>query len=1473
MENTGLGGVTVKLSGMADAQTATDNTGQFAFTGLRAGTYSVEISGFDMDEVGFGSTSSAATIGVGESQILTFDGTYLRTAGIMGQVSAEGEGLAGVTVTMTGEGEDMTDVTDAGGLYAFSKLKAGDYSVAISGYDTDDYEFATTSASVTVATGETANIPFEGTLLRTSGISGRVSVEGTGLDGVEVGLAGAAEATTMTSNGGQYSFAGLAEGTYVLTMMNPDANAYTFEETTATVVLGDSESNITNFEGTHTRTASISGVLFIDEVDKDKMHTEGEPSIIEALGPWLAIQDDETKAMVAGLLTQAKVIVRGPSLNDPPTEVPINPLDGTFTTGETLMKGSYQVELPVNDDMIAAALEAVGVKFTGGSMVVDVDAGGEATHNFPFEITMQTVATGARMGGGGHFGLPVEGVKLALYARADGTGMLDEAETNEMGMATFNFARADDTSPGSEDGDNIVFVRVVESGHPALVVSGNEFVEIDYASTARLYAADHEMEVATLINVAVAFDFWVKSNETARDGDEGLAGWSTAVVMVDSEDPTMTSDPLMKPDPDDDMEMVNATEPTDDGEDNMDDLGKSTFSYVITDPTMLPVTFAVAAVPVMEVAGNRVSVQPDMGEMWEQGDPLTYTHTGLELPPGEDDDMLDLGPIRVTFTTQAIYVGVHRELDDRTGFTDFIGLGDGDSRPTGTAEDEIEVSLMVADSRGRLRTFEYDHDMDDETDDIEATATFDGSGIVSFARIPSDTEVTVVVDAPNDMVIVPDDRATREIDAFGEQLDDYPDGLIVGAYGDGSGARPDVWLCPLARQEDDDPNEVCSTFAYKWATGTVSGSISGLREDDEAMVTLTAVNSNEDYEDDLADDIEVEYDEGGTTYSFTGVADGRYMVTLAANPGSWEEDEATGVSIMHDEDNDDTDYTGDVDSGNGLSATDLRGTIRGVIGNNSNGRNGLTGSESRAGVVVNLHEANAAITSGANRGRRTAKSAVVATAETDDDGAFMFEALQVGKYYFLKPESTDLYTAVRNGSTSIANEMSDDVVPHALTRAIVPDEDYEPNDALSWDAHTSTLNGEGANDFALLYTDGEVEGEVSDPSVRAAHERSVVELHLCKATNQVLDNTADPPTVTTAASQCDEYTGDVHEASVGSDGEWIADGLREGFYEVVVDLPAGYINVSATGTETEADDGFVSQQLVELSGGRADASTETFHIKDRNAGNLAELTSVEIDGTTCTTGTAASNTDNQCGNNDLDDATISVVATASTGATVRLSSSGTDPSPTTTGSYSFGVRNGRASTVTLPEDAGTSRFFVHVASEDGYTTNAAADAGFNYRRDTDTRMDMLTISWGGDRIDLDRRDLGLDPGNPDGETAPVTGTTTLNVLIDEGDNGADVPASPLTIEVVGKNTDFDFVRFAADELTDAPANSGTFGDCPATIDTETGTVTVEANAAAAAGGKGEAAICFRITDSDGDATDVDANTNNMNTYRLILTRR
>ena len=163
---------------MADAEMTTDNDGVYKFDALRGGTYSVEISGFPDTDVSFSSTSGAATVGVGETKVVSFDGTYVRTAGIQGQVRVkDGAGLQGVTVTLVGEGEDRTEITNATGQYSFANLKKGTYQVGITNPDPDDYEFATTSKTATVATGETVPVDFEGTLLRTAGIAGRVSLD------------------------------------------------------------------------------------------------------------------------------------------------------------------------------------------------------------------------------------------------------------------------------------------------------------------------------------------------------------------------------------------------------------------------------------------------------------------------------------------------------------------------------------------------------------------------------------------------------------------------------------------------------------------------------------------------------------------------------------------------------------------------------------------------------------------------------------------------------------------------------------------------------------------------------------------------------------------------------------------------------------------------------------------------------------------------------------------------------------------------------------------------------------------------------------------------------------------------------------------------------------------------------------------------------------------------------------------------
>ena len=506
VENMGLPGVTVQLTGVSSASAVTDDNGQYAFTGLRMGNYSVEISGFDSNEVGFSSTAASVTVGVGESKIVSFDGTYLRTAGIMGRVSVEGAGLEGVTVSLSGgpDATDMTTETDAAGQYSFAKLRAGDYAVGISGYNTDDYEFEATSKNVTVALGETANVPFEGVLLRTAGISGRVSVEGMGLEGIAVTLsmADAEDKTAMTDAGGLYAFAGLAAGDYTVGIMVESA-AYVFETMSMDVTVGDDETAIVNFEGAHARTASVSGMLFIDELMKNDMYDEGEDALPHAGVP---------------------VVLVGPGVND---QMP----SATDSTGAYsfmgLRSGNYQLVVPVTEPM---GDFAYGGDPTGYALEVGV---GEAvTQNLPIDITHTTVHFGVTLKAGEMRGAPLPGAMVTLYADAmgetkvgEGMTMVDEETMHA--VASIRVAR-DGTS------DNTVHAGV-SADSAYTVADGMTAVMWDPQKTYTMGANDND-----IVNLNVDVTFGGATVTTDYGGGEALAGWAVSVAHGD----TMYADTL-----------------------------------------------------------------------------------------------------------------------------------------------------------------------------------------------------------------------------------------------------------------------------------------------------------------------------------------------------------------------------------------------------------------------------------------------------------------------------------------------------------------------------------------------------------------------------------------------------------------------------------------------------------------------------------------------------------------------------------------------------------------------------------------------------------------------------------------------------------------------------------------------------------------------------------------------------------------
>ena len=772
---------------------------------------------------------------------------------------------------------------------------------------------------------------------------------------------------------------------------------------------------------------------------------------------------------------------------------------------------------------------------------------------------MQTIGVGAVMGSAEMVSdppLPVGGVTLALFPTAQdaeaGTNLLGMGtKTGETGMAGFTFARDDDTSPGSDDTDNIVFVKVVDAGHEDLMVSDRNVIEVQYPGVARVHGAPTSVR---FLNVGVYFDFWVKSTDAVsmeRGGDMGFGGWHTEVFMGEVTDESM---PLMKPDPEDDMAdpdemaMVNATEPTDTttmGE----TLGKGTFSYKV-DAAMLAegsAMFTVRATPVDE---DGKSLQPDGGEMWEQSDALVYEHDGLALPDEDAAATNDRGPIRITYTTQTLTVAVYREADDVAGFSDFQSrVSDGDHRPAADVGEDMSVSVMVtASGRRGLEVYdEWDHDGDPETPAVDATIDGLTGGMASFAGLPAGMDFTVQFNEGSDRVAVggPDSRSDR-VQAYGDDLDL---GMSTGAFGEEGGAVSEVELCPLTTDTrpsslgDDDSD--CATFAYQWTTGSITGDV------DRAVKDLdVSIEADTDLHSEAPR--ETETDKAGK-FGWSGVQDGVYTVVVAPSDDyNVTPTKGVRVDVYHDEFEDDedkdTEYIGTADSDHAdFSATKLRLSIKGYAANISHEQNDVVrGDETYEGAELELYAWKN------NTKTKIDKTGpLLATATVGADGLYEFNDLDEGKYVIVAA-NTDDYEMLTTGpdvyyKNNIAAHTYGDAEEEDLK---LPYWNYETSAGMQLSSSDHEIDPDDPetetftfHNFALLHGDGDFSGRVIE--ARGESEGIALDLNRCE-TFTVVDAGADPPVV----EDCDrvETTFDRQIEDVDSRGRWEFTSLREGYY-------------------------------------------------------------------------------------------------------------------------------------------------------------------------------------------------------------------------------------------------------------------------------------------------------------------------------------
>ena len=719
VEGNGLADVTVSLQGMGeDESQMTDAGGQFNFSDLRAGEYQIAISGFDAREYEFETTSATVQVEHGRTANVPFEGIMLRTASIMGQVSAEGEGLEDVVVSLSGAGEKQTVITDASGQYAFTDLPAGNFQVGISGYDTNYYSFETTSKNVALALGETERVPFEGILLRTSGISGRVSVEDDGLGDVTVTLSGEGmdDMTRMTDAAGQYAFAGLAEGSYTVVISGYDDGAYVFDPTSMDVDLGNDDEQIVSFKGAHARTASISGMIFVDEATKNNVYDEGENALAAA---------------------GVAVVLVGPAIDD---RLPgATDASGAYAFTD-LRAGPYQL-------VVLSPNPAVPADYAyGGSPVgyeFDLGVGEAATQNLPFDITHQTVNFSVTLKAGDATGPALEGATITLYSDLAGQNMVMSGTTGANGTAAMRFAREGTSG-------NTVYASVAAPAGDYHADDMMQAVMWDPSNTMASASNDGK-----IVNLRVDMAFNGETVTTAHGGGMNLAGWA---VEVTSGDEAAEGAPAAL------------------GAD-----GTASYSATVG-ADELPVTYRVA------LAANQGNALDD-GESYDGGMPLEHTHTGLSLP-----GTANAGTLVATFTTQTLMVYVYEENDQVRGYTGNI-LG-GDARMSG----KIDVDIRYIAANGRSRAFTTD-------DGIKKT---DSGGVVTFAGVPADRDVIVIADenanAGNIELLGSDELATYE------DLED--NGVMGGAFGAEGGFSHTVELCPLTSRDTDQRFGECGTFAF-----------------------------------------------------------------------------------------------------------------------------------------------------------------------------------------------------------------------------------------------------------------------------------------------------------------------------------------------------------------------------------------------------------------------------------------------------------------------------------------------------------------------------------------------------------------------------------------------------------------------------------------------------------------------------------
>ena len=335
-KNTGdidLSGVTVKLldkDGNVVGTTTTDKDGNYSFTGLNDGTYTVQVdktgplADKEQTEDPSGKTDS-------RSQAITFTRTdpdvtnvnfgYADNYSIHGLVYRDGDrnethgatekGYANQTVELRDKDGKVvaTTTTDENGAYSFEKLPAGDYTVkvvkdgALTDLDqTEDPDSTKDSTSGVISLsndhrtetdvnfGYIANNSINGTIYRDGDRDGKKGDTEGRYSGVTVQLLdkdGKVITTTTTDKDGKYSFEHLPDGTYSVKVVKDGALTDTdqtgdpdskLDNASEPITLDEKNPSKGDVDFGYVPNNTIKGTVYRDD-NRDKMINGDEPGL------------------------------------------------------------------------------------------------------------------------------------------------------------------------------------------------------------------------------------------------------------------------------------------------------------------------------------------------------------------------------------------------------------------------------------------------------------------------------------------------------------------------------------------------------------------------------------------------------------------------------------------------------------------------------------------------------------------------------------------------------------------------------------------------------------------------------------------------------------------------------------------------------------------------------------------------------------------------------------------------------------------------------------------------------------------------------------------------------------------------------------------------------------------------------------------------------------------------------------------